>query len=87
MNAITKQFALVLLAALALPGTVLAQEPARIGNIWGGVDHQPTPSEERALARSEGVKFNTTERRRELNEIYTLDKQLLGKQDNLPPGP
>jgi hypothetical protein len=76
--------ALVLLSALGLPATVLADEPPHIGNIWGGVNHQPTPAEEQALARAKGIRIeqNSAEQRRELDEINALNRQLLGKDDD-----
>jgi hypothetical protein len=74
----------VFFAGALPPMAAFADEPVRNGNIWNSTNHQPTPAEEHALAHSEGTHLNTPERQHERAEIYTLDKQLLGKQDNLP---
>jgi hypothetical protein len=66
------------------PGAALAQEasesnrtPARIGNIWGGVDHQPTESRVRSAERAAGVAPSAQEESREEQIVRQLNQQLL----------
>ena len=47
--------------------------PARIGNIYGGVDHQPTQSEVLERERAAGINSSAAQRNRDatiLEEIY-----------------
>jgi hypothetical protein len=51
--------------------------PARIGNIWGGFDHQPTSSEVQDREKAAGISLSATKQEQEaaiLNDIY---KQLV----------
>jgi len=66
------------------PGAALAQEtsgsnrtPARIGNTWGGFDHQPTESQVRSAERAAGVAPTAEEESREERIVRELDQQLL----------
>lgn len=85
----SRQAALVavipLLGMLLLPaGAALADEtfasnqtPARIGNIWGGLDHQPTETQVQGAERAGGVAPNAQEQSREAQTVQQLDQQLL----------
>jgi len=81
----------VLVAAIPLfwtlllpPGAALAQEarapnetPARIGNIWGGFDHQLTKSQVLSAERASGVAPSTQEQSREAQVVWQLNQKLL----------
>ena len=74
-----------LLCTLLLPaGAALAQEargpnetPARIGNIWGGFDHQPTESQVQSAERASGVAPSAQEQRRKAQIVQHLGQELL----------
>ena len=55
--------------------------PARIGNIWGGFNHQPTASEVQNREKAAGISLSTAQQEREtatLNDIYRqLESQRL----------
>jgi hypothetical protein len=88
----------VLAVAIALlcpivfsPGAALAQEasvsnrtPARIGNIWGGFDHQPTESQVEIAERAAGVAPSAQEQDREARIVRQLNDQLLQGIDSAP---
>ena len=73
------------LFALLFPvGAPFAQEacapndwPARIGNIWGGFDHQPTESQVQSAERASGVAPSAQEQRREEEIVQKLGQELL----------
>jgi len=47
--------------------------PARIGNIWGGFNHQPTASEVQNREKAAGISLSTAQQEREraiLDDIY-----------------
>ena len=47
--------------------------PTRIGNIWGGFDHQPTSSEVQDREKAAGISISTAKQELEtviLNDIY-----------------
>jgi hypothetical protein len=68
--------AIPLLCTLIFPaGAALAREacspnetPARIGNVWGGFDHQPTESRVQSAERASGV-APSERRRRERRRV------------------
>ena len=72
-------------AALVLGvGPVLAQEacrlnetPARIGNIWGGFNHQPTKYLVQSAERARGVAPSVQEESREAQIVQQLNRELL----------
>jgi len=74
-----------LLCTLLLPaGVVRAQEarapnetPARIDNVWGGFDHQPTASEVQSAERARGVAPSAQEQRRVARTLRQLNQELL----------
>jgi hypothetical protein len=78
--------AIPLLGTLMFPvGAALAREapspnetPARIANIWGGFDHQPTESEVQSAERARGVAPSAQEQNREERIVQQLDQELLG---------
>ena len=53
--------------------------PSRIGNIYGGFDHQPTQSEVQDRERAAGVGADTTQQQRNAATVDRLYEQLLGK--------
>jgi CheY-like chemotaxis protein len=77
--------AIPLLCTLLLPGgAALAQEarapneaPARISNIWGGFDHQPTKSQVQSAERASGVAPSAQEESREAQIERQLNRELL----------
>jgi hypothetical protein len=84
---------LIAVGALAWPNVSFSQTastdrngttPARIGNIWNGLDHQPTPAELNAQAKADHVPDDAAEQKKALQDIYAIDRELLGQNDNLP---
>jgi hypothetical protein len=77
--------AIPLLCTLIFPaGAALAREacspnetPARIGNIWGGFDHQPTESQVQSAERASGVAPSAQEQSREAQIVQQLNQELL----------
>lgn len=77
--------AIPLLCTLIFPaGAALAREacspnetPARIDNIWGGFDHQPTESQVQSAERASGVAPSAQEQSREARIVQQLDQELL----------
>jgi hypothetical protein len=80
----------VLIAAIPLlctllisAGAALAREaranepPVRIGNIWGGFDHQPTESQVRSAERVRGIAPGAQEQTREARIVRQLNRELL----------
>jgi hypothetical protein len=63
--------------ALALQAYAPNATPARIGNIWGGFDHQPTESEVQSAERAYGVAPSAQEQRREAQIVRQLNEELL----------
>jgi hypothetical protein len=53
--------------------------PERIGNIYGGLDHQPTQSEVQDRERAAGVGANTAQQQRNAATVDKLYEQLLGR--------
>jgi hypothetical protein len=84
--------AIPLLCSLMLPaGAALAREPSvsngppvRIGNIWGGFDHQPTESQVEIAERAAGVAPSAQEQDREARIVRQLNDQLLQGIDSAP---
>jgi hypothetical protein len=58
--------------------------PVRIGNIYGGLDHQPTQSEVQDRERAAGVGANTTQQERNAATVDKLYEQLLGRRPANP---
>jgi hypothetical protein len=77
--------AIPLLCTLIFPaGAAVAREapapyetPARIGNIWGGFDHQPTESQVQSAERASGVAPSAQEQNREERIVQQLNQELL----------
>ena len=59
------------------PGTMAAKTPARIGNIWGGFDHQPIESRVQSAERADGVAPSVQEQARETQILRQLNQELL----------
>ena len=64
--------------------SVADQTPARIGNIWGGFDHQPTQSQVQNAERAGSIAPDAQEQSREAQIVQQLDRELL---NNASPGP
>jgi hypothetical protein len=58
--------------------------PARIGNIYGGLDHQPTQSDVQDRERAAGVGANTAQQQRNAATVDQLYEQLLGRLPDDP---
>jgi hypothetical protein len=77
--------AIALLCAVLLPaGVALAQEasaskevPARIGNIWGGFNHQPTESQVQSAERVRGIASSAQQQTLEAQIVQQLYQQVL----------
>jgi putative oxidoreductase len=77
--------AIALLCAVLLPaGAALAQEasaskeaPARVGNIWGGFNHQPTESQVKSAERARGIDASTQQQTLEAQIVQQLYQQVL----------
>ncbi|HTW69838.1 MAG TPA: hypothetical protein VME47_08140 [Acetobacteraceae bacterium] len=76
---------LLLGTLLLLAGPALAQEarapkgpPARIDNVWGGFDHQPTQSEVESAERARGIAPSKQEQQRDARTVRQLYQELLG---------
>jgi hypothetical protein len=64
-------------AALAREACLPNETPARIDNIWGGFDHQPTESYVQSAERARGVAPSAQEQSREARIVQQLDRELL----------
>jgi hypothetical protein len=64
-------------AALAQAAPVSNEAPARIGNIWGGFEHQPTESQVQSAERTGGVVPSVQEQSREAQIVQQLNQALL----------
>jgi len=64
-------------AALAREARVPNEGPARISNIWGGFDHQPTKSQVQIAERARGVAPSAQEQSREAQIMRQLNRELL----------
>jgi hypothetical protein len=53
--------------------------PDRIGNIYGGFDHQPTQSQVQDRERAAGVGLDTAQQQRNAATVDRLYEQLLGR--------
>jgi hypothetical protein len=53
------------------------EAPARIANIWGGFDHQPTESQVQRAEQAAGVAPDVKQQRRESQILRQLDQELL----------
>jgi hypothetical protein len=83
----------VLWAVLLPAGAALAQEaraskeaPARIGNIWGGFDHQPTESQVQRAERARGIASSAQQQTLEAQIVQQLYQQLLKSAGARRPG-
>jgi hypothetical protein len=54
-----------------------SEAPARIANIWGGFDHQPTESEVQRAEQARGVAPDAEQQRRDAQILRQLDRALL----------
>ena len=71
------------LAFALATGPILAQTPpARIGNTYNGTQHQPTAAV-RGAENQAGVAPSARVDQKNADTVRQIDKQLLGKKDNL----
>jgi hypothetical protein len=56
--------------------------PARIGNIYNGLDHQPTQSKVQAREQAAGIGLNPVQQRRNAAILDELYQQLEGEPAN-----
>ena len=83
---ITRRVALAGLVFFAQPALALAQSmpsghpalPTRIGNIWGGLNHQPTPAEVASLEEQAGIAPPNQQQKLD-QEIAQLMRELLSR--------
>jgi hypothetical protein len=83
---ITQGVALAGLLSLAQPAISLAQNmpseklaaPTRIGNIWGGLNHQPKPAEVAPLEERAGIAPPNQQQKLD-QEIAQLTRELLSR--------
>jgi hypothetical protein len=54
--------------------------PARIGNIWGGFNHQPTASEVQDREKAAGISLSTAQQERESAILDDIYKQLASQR-------
>src|SRR5215469_3986965 len=54
--------------------------PARIGNIWGGFNHQPTASEVQDREKATGTSISTAQQERESAILGDIYKQLVSQR-------
>jgi TolA-binding protein len=76
--------AFLVAATLLLPTLALAQAapadgqpPAREGNVWGSVSHQPTEGEVREQEKAAGLLGAKEQQRQRADEVNELDRQIL----------
>ena len=71
--------------ACMLGGTGAAAQtpPARIGNVYDGTAHQPTPGVVHQNEHAAGVAPPPAQQKREADTVRQIDRQLLGPKDNL----
>jgi hypothetical protein len=85
MNTGASRFQIVLLAALALgafPSCAIAQDrvPLREGNIWGGFDHEPVPSEVHRDEEAAGIAKSPAQQDKTTGDVESLYRQLMGNE-------
>lgn len=85
MTNLTNRRCVGLLAAVALaviPHLAIAQQhvPTREGNIWNGMDHEPTPSEVERGEAAAGITPPAAQQNRTTDEVESLYRQLMGKK-------
>jgi hypothetical protein len=54
--------------------------PARIANIWGGFNHQPTASEVQDREKTAGIGISTAQQERETAILNDIDKQRMSQR-------
>jgi hypothetical protein len=64
-------------AALAREARAPSETPVRIGNIWGGFDHQPIEAQVRSAERARGIAPSAQEQNREARIVRQLNRELL----------
>nr|ATZ76339.1 hypothetical protein P410_40 [uncultured Alphaproteobacteria bacterium] len=77
--------ALILCTSMLVPPSVRAQStapatsaaPARIGNIWGNLPHQPTQKEVGSAEQESGVAPAAKQQQQINDELQSLDRELL----------
>lgn len=74
----------VILGALLWPDSGYAQPMAREDNIWGGKDHQPTPSVVLEQERLHGFASSGQHERLENEQVELLYQSLIGSRSGMP---
>lgn len=71
--------AFVVAALAASPGLGVAQTqvPAREGNIWGGLNHEPTPSQVLPQEEAAGVGQRPAQQKKQNDDVETLFRSLM----------
>lgn len=82
---IGSRFRIALVAALALgavPQFATAQDrvPLREGNIWGGLDHEPVPSDVHRDEQAAGIAKSPAQQEKTTDDIEGLYRQLMGSE-------
>ena len=76
----TLLFAALALSAIAPLASAQQRVPLREGNIWGGLDHEPVPSDVHRSEEAAGIAQSPTQEDRSSNEVETLYRQLIQKE-------
>lgn len=74
----------LLCAFPAFPVRAADQTPTRIGNVWGGFNHQPTEAQVQSAEQADSIAPDTAEQRREARIVQQLDQELLNGGDGSP---
>jgi hypothetical protein len=70
----------IVLLALSAAWPAQADSPARVGNIWGGFDHEPDPAIVHEGEKAAGV-LPSPQRQKQLdNDVERTTCELLGQQ-------
>ena len=79
------RFRIALFAASALgiiPSVAIAQPrvPARAGNIWGGMNHEPVPARVMRDETAAGIAPSRAAEEKTANDVENLYRQLMGEE-------
>ena len=87
MSSLGSRFRIALLAAFALgvvPSFAVAQDrvPTREGNIWGGFDHEPVPSQVQREEEAAGIRQSPGQQDKTTNDVERLYRELMRNQQD-----
>lgn len=75
-----RAFGFAVLAALPLMGSIAAHaQPARIGNVWDGQRHEPTPGVVNSEEKSAGVAPPAAQQNQQADQLQQQSNQLIDK--------